>query len=342
MSKDSAKMAETQKAPSAAPAKNHNNKRKRDATDKQSEGATSANKKHKPFNERRNKHDNKKNNKKDKVGGKGGKEDAKKAAKTPKQQEREEAVDESISKMDGQLLADHFLQKAKRHNKDLTAVELGDMSIPVHAFLDTTSFQEPRTLAELPEYLKSRNKGSDLGVASEEKGSPHTLVVAAAGLRAADIVRALRPLQSKDATIAKLFAKHIKLEEAKQFLERARTNIGVGTPQRIIDLLEAGSLKTKDLKRIVVDGSHIDQKKRGIFDMKEMYFPLLQLLTRPEFRERSITRWSYTLSEGKFISKPDHYDRILDWGRLYYDDEEEELVDDPTTKSFHDVLEKPR
>jgi protein CMS1 len=40
------------------------------------------------------------------------------------------------------------------------------------------------------------------------------------------------------------------------------------------------------LKRIVVDGSHIDQKKRGIFDMKEMYFPLLKLLTRPEFRER--------------------------------------------------------
>lgn len=52
--------------------------------------------------------------------------------------------------------------------------------------------------------------------------------------------RALRPLQSKDATVAKLFAKHIKIEEAKQFLERARTNIGVGTPQRIIDLLEAG------------------------------------------------------------------------------------------------------
>lgn len=122
------------------------------------------------------------------------------------------------------------------------------------------------------------------------------------------IFRALRPLQSKDATVAKLFAKHIKIEEAKQFLERARTNIGVGTPQRIIDLIEAGewlfliillcfkalqrrltrpgSLKTKHLKRIVVDGSHIDQKKRGIFDMKEMYFPLLKLLTRPEFRER--------------------------------------------------------
>lgn len=61
----------------------------------------------------------------------------------------------------------------------------------VHAFLDTTSFQEPRSLAQLPEYLKAsdRNNASDIGVASEEKGSPHTLVVAAAGLRAADLVR---------------------------------------------------------------------------------------------------------------------------------------------------------
>lgn len=40
--------------------------------------------------------------------------------------------------------------------------------------------------------------------------------------------------------VAKLFAKHIKIEEAKQFLERSRVSIGVGTPQRIIDLLDSG------------------------------------------------------------------------------------------------------
>lgn len=41
-----------------------------------------------------------------------------------------------------------------------------------------------------------------------------------------------------------------------------------------------------ELQRIVVDGSHIDQKQRGIFDMKDTHFPLLKLLTRPELRER--------------------------------------------------------
>jgi protein CMS1 len=41
-----------------------------------------------------------------------------------------------------------------------------------------------------------------------------------------------------------------------------------------------------ELERIVIDGSHIDQKQRGIFDMKETHLPLLQLLTRPELRDR--------------------------------------------------------
>lgn len=48
----------------------------------------------------------------------------------PKQQERKGGIDESIGKMDGRLLADHFVQKAKRHNKELTAVELSDLSVP--------------------------------------------------------------------------------------------------------------------------------------------------------------------------------------------------------------------
>lgn len=80
---------------------------------------------------------------------------------------------------------------------------------------------------------------------------------------------------------------------------------GVGTPVRLIDLIDSGALdsflslvsamlltgalgalKLTEVKRIVIDASHIDQKKRGIFDMKEIYLPLLKLLTRSELRER--------------------------------------------------------
>lgn len=43
---------------------------------------------------------------------------------------REYAVDESIAMMDGRLLADHFAQKARKLDKELTAVELNDLCVP--------------------------------------------------------------------------------------------------------------------------------------------------------------------------------------------------------------------
>lgn len=46
------------------------------------------------------------------------------------QSTRKDGIDESIGKMDGRLLGDHFAQKAKRHDKELSAVELSDLSIP--------------------------------------------------------------------------------------------------------------------------------------------------------------------------------------------------------------------
>lgn len=178
MSGPSKNMAETKTANSITSTKDQEKKRKREDGDRTSQNG----KKQKGWNK-----DKKfnKNNNKDKKGG------SKPANKIAQQPDREEAVDESISKMNEQILADHFLQKAKAHNKDLTAVELSDMSVPVQAFQDTTSFEEVRKLAQLPEFLKaySPEKGVRLGSASEEKGSPHTLVIASAGLRAADLVR---------------------------------------------------------------------------------------------------------------------------------------------------------
>ncbi|KAJ5726388.1 Protein CMS1 [Penicillium malachiteum] len=204
-----------------------------------------------------------------------------------KMQDRKDGIDESIGKMDGRLLSDYFAQRAQKLNKELSAVELNDISVPDSAFFDTTAFTEPRTLERLPEFLKKFcPNGIDLSKSSEQKGTPHTLVITAAGLRAADIVRSLRPFQKKESIVGKLFAKHIKLDEAKQFLQRAQMGIGVGTPSRVSDLIESGDLKLNDLQRLVIDGSHIDQKQRGIFDMKDTHFPLLKLLTCPDLRER--------------------------------------------------------
>lgn len=47
-------------------------------------------------------------------------------------------------------------------------------------------------------------------------------------------------------------------------------------------LLEEKALSVANLKRVVVDVSYIDQKKRGILDMKELHESLIKLLLRTE------------------------------------------------------------
>lgn len=65
-----------------------------------------------------------------------------------------------------------------------------------------------------------------------------------------------------------------------------RISVGVGTPQRINDLLDDGALSAKHLKRIILDASYIDQKKRGLLDMKDTLISTVKLLTRKDLRER--------------------------------------------------------
>ena len=63
----------------------------------------------------------------------------------------------------------------------------------------------------------------------------------------------------------------------------SRIDFGVGTPDRLSALLDQNALSTANLKRVVVDVSYIDQKKRGILDMKDLHEPLIKLLLRKEF-----------------------------------------------------------
>ncbi|KAI1323954.1 U3-containing 90S pre-ribosomal complex subunit-domain containing protein [Xylariaceae sp. FL0255] len=199
----------------------------------------------------------------------------------------EAGLNKKISFLDSMLLADHLAQKTRRFGTDLNPIELAALDISPNAIKDSSSFSEARSLENLPAFLEAQvSDPKALGEAPKENGSPHTLIVTGAGLRAADLVRAIRKFQTKKNTVAKLFAKHIKIEDSKQFLEKHRTGIAVGTPVRLNDLVESGSLKLHKLERLVVDASHIDQKKRGVMDMKDTMIPLMRWLSRPEFKER--------------------------------------------------------
>ncbi|KAF8848782.1 hypothetical protein BDZ45DRAFT_256126 [Acephala macrosclerotiorum] len=196
-------------------------------------------------------------------------------------------INNAFSHMDNQLLADYIAQRTRKYESDLSSIELEDKYIPANAIEDTTSWNKPRTLDNLPGFLeKFAGNSTKLWSASKKNGAPHTIIVTAAGLRAADIARVVRKLQTKDATVAKLFAKHIKIKDSIKFLRSARTGIAVGTPTRLKDLLRDGALQVDRLERIIVDTSHIDQKKRGILEMKETQVPLIVWLGQKEFRER--------------------------------------------------------
>lgn len=50
-----------------------------------------------------------------------------------------------------------------------------------------------------------------------------------------------------------------------------------------------GALSLDNLERLVVDASHIDQKKRGVMDMKDTMMPLARFLARKELKDKYTT-----------------------------------------------------
>jgi len=121
----------------------------------------------------------------------------------------EAGTNNAFSHMDNHLLADYVAQRTRRYESDLSSIELEDRYIPgkyctVHPKIrgrlsnitlakvieDTTAWEQPRTLDNLPSFLeKFAGNSTKLWSASKKNGSPHTIIVTAAGLRAAEIAR---------------------------------------------------------------------------------------------------------------------------------------------------------
>ncbi|KAK1252524.1 hypothetical protein MKX08_003711 [Trichoderma sp. CBMAI-0020] len=224
-------------------------------------------------------------------------EDPAPTKKTKKRKSKHAVEDENLdaelglntlfAKMDSQLLADYHVQKLARFGTDLSPVELSDLALSAASIKDTTSWQKTRSLDNLPGFLEEFSEHPEsLSRAQKKNGMPHTIVVAGAGLRAADLTRALRKFSGKDSLVAKLFAKHMKVEEQVTLLKNKKIGVGVGTPARLMELIDNGSLSLDKLQRLVVDASHIDQKKRGVMDMKDTVMPLARFLARKEFKDR--------------------------------------------------------
>ncbi|KAF2703896.1 hypothetical protein K504DRAFT_462972 [Pleomassaria siparia CBS 279.74] len=222
---------------------------------------------------------------------------AKKAKKKQKKKQKVKEIDEddldqelgvnhAFERMDSQLLADYLNSRTRLYGKDLSTVELDEQFVSSRSIQDSSSWTKPRITDNLAAFLKKRAGKLD-PTDAKPTGAPHTLVVTSSGIRAADIFRALKtglPSQGiKNPNVAKLFAKHMKVAEQVAHLKKNKIDFGVGTPERLTALLDQNALSTTNLKRIVIDVSYIDQKKRGILDMKDLHESLIKLLLRKEF-----------------------------------------------------------
>jgi len=98
------------------------------------------------------------------------------------------------------------------------------------------------------------------------------IYIAGAALRVADVTRVLKTRKlrgDKGGEIAKLFARHIKVEEHTTYLRRTKVGAAVGTSGRLGKLLEIDALSVSALTHIILDLSYRDIKKRSVLDIPE-------------------------------------------------------------------------
>ncbi|ORE07893.1 hypothetical protein BCV72DRAFT_289805 [Rhizopus microsporus var. microsporus] len=173
--------------------------------------------------------------------------------------------------------AEYLADRQKIALPDLSSVELEEQQLPESALVKNEKFTQEHVLDALSNYIK-------FGVAGHKKlqkkptslASPVVLVITHSAIRSVELVRALKEF-SKSAKIAKLFAKHFKIEEQVYFLEREPIHIGVGTPNRLQVLVDQGHLKLDKLELVVID-TEKNPKKFNIFDLQEVRTDLFRFL----------------------------------------------------------------
>lgn len=194
-------------------------------------------------------------------------------------------IDSDILNVDQQ--ADLFARLIRDNppSKDLTKLELADMSLSSTAFIDTSAFSGPRNLSTITKFIEKYTRREDLSSSNKEPGRPHTLVICSSAIRVADLTRSLKHLNNKTSIVMKLFGKEKQSKQAEQ-LQNSRISIAVGVPGRTLSLLKEGSLKAQRMEQIYIDHSYKNPKKRGIMQIKEIVLDVMKLIEVPELRER--------------------------------------------------------
>ncbi|KAJ3040621.1 cms1 ribosomal small subunit [Rhizophlyctis rosea] len=142
------------------------------------------------------------------------------------------------------------------------------------------AFTEPHDDDNLTSFVKTLLPNYEKELTNPSKrahnGSPRVIIITSSAIRAVNLIRAVKTLGK----CAKLFAKHLKVSEQIAQLKAEKTPIAVGTPNRILKLLQdgEGALDLTKLAYVILDGSHRDSKERTLFTIPEIKTDLVLLL----------------------------------------------------------------
>lgn len=104
-----------------------------------------------------------------------------------------------------------------------------------------------------------------LSAPGPEEPALQVLILASSALRVLEIIRKLVPLKTR---IAKLFARHMKVNEQIEALSKGHFRIGVGTPARINKIIEEKPALFNNVATVILD-QWIDSKKQTLLSLKD-------------------------------------------------------------------------
>ncbi|PVU92071.1 hypothetical protein BB559_003849 [Furculomyces boomerangus] len=107
-------------------------------------------------------------------------------------------------------------------------------------------------------------------------GDPQILVICSSAIRAVDVNRGIKSADGK-IVVGKLFSKHMKAGEQEEYLKTTQIDVAVGTPNRLLKLIENKALVIDNRLKLVVLDCFVDNKKRTVLDMNETMADLSNL-----------------------------------------------------------------
>ncbi|KAI0237083.1 Protein cms1, partial [Massospora cicadina] len=135
-------------------------------------------------------------------------------------------------------LCDFFWARLRACYPEKSELELEPFKLKDESCFDNLSFGSSHTIADFPAYIKATvDSSASLSQKSCTTGSPIILVITPSAIRAVSVARGAKEA-CMNLKVAKLFAKHLKVDEQIDFLNKSDVSLGVGTPNRIIKLVE--------------------------------------------------------------------------------------------------------